>query len=308
MPSQNLHGARQLLLLAACASLAACAGPQKRPDVFWPPPPETARIQWVRSFSSEADIVNGTFSALGRAFLPGDSSLGIQQPTGLALSPDERTLYIASNSACKVLAVDLEKGRFRSAANADKNRPIAPFGVATDAEGNLYVTDHQAGLVFVYAPDGAFLRRIGEGKLERASGIAIDRRRQLLYVTAGSSSDSKNHRIEVFSLKGQPLRTIGTRGHEPGTFNFPANLAVSGSGELYVVDMLNFRIQIFGRAECSSTSSSTRPPRTATFLRRPHRRRRPALRQPPLRRPPLRQTLRRRRLRRRRVRRNSTAP
>lgn len=234
-------------LLLACAALAGCAGAQKPkgPDVVWPSPPETPRIRWVRSFATEEDLGGSGMRALGRAFLPLESGTTVAQPTGLALSPDDRTLYVASNAAGRVLAIDLEKAAMRRFAVSGDIVPANPFGVATDADGNVYMTDHTRGRVVVFGADGKFVRKFGDGKLERPTGIAIDRRRQVVYVTSGAGSESQHHRVEVFSLKGQHLRTIGTRGHGPGEFNFPANLAVSRSGELYVADMLNFRVQVF---------------------------------------------------------------
>jgi sugar lactone lactonase YvrE len=233
------------LLLAA---LAGCAGQQKpktTEDVVWPPPPETPRIRWVRDFQGEQDLGASALRSFGRAFMPLEAGTTVGQPTGLALSPDEKTLYISSNAMGRVLAVDLVKGGFRRFATEGETIPVNPFGVATDANGNVYMTDHVRGRVVVFGPDNKFLRQFGEAKVERATGIAIDRRRQLVYVTAGAGSVSQHHRVEVFSLKGEHLRTIGTRGHSAGEFNFPANLAMSKDGELYVADMLNFRIQVF---------------------------------------------------------------
>jgi DNA-binding beta-propeller fold protein YncE len=236
-----------LLALVASAALGGCATTQKTPpaDVVWPPPPEVPRIKFLRAFATDDDLGGGLMRSLGRAFLPSDSAIAIAQPTGLALSPDEQTLYVSCNAPQRVLAVDLANNSMRVFLSKGENSPKNPFGVATDAAGNVYVTDHSAGPVFVYAPDGKFLRKFGKDQLERPTGIAIDRRRQLVYVTAGAASTSKHHRVEVFSLKGDHLRTIGTRGHEAGQFNFPANLATAPDGQLFVVDMLNFRIQVF---------------------------------------------------------------
>jgi DNA-binding beta-propeller fold protein YncE len=242
----RLRTGRALLVAAACAALSACAGQQKpQADVVWPLPPDMPRVKHVRSFGSNDDLASGTFAALGRAFLPSASEAVVAQPTGLALSPDERTLYVASNSAGRVLTVDLEKWSMRLMSFPDENRPAGPFGVATDAEGRLYVTDHLANVVRVYSPEGKSLLKFGELQLQRPTGIAIDRRRGLVYVTAGAGSESKHHRVEVFTLQGKYVRTIGTRGNDPGQFNFPANLAVSKDGSLFVVDMLNFRVQVF---------------------------------------------------------------
>lgn len=246
VPSRSSVRARRVVLAALLLSAAAgCAGRQKTDALpEWPLPPDPPRVRFVRAFRSEDDLEAGKLQSLKRAFLPA-SDVAVAQPTGVALSPDERILYVSSNAAGKVLAVDLVSSRMRRFADEDGKAPATPFGVAVDGDGNVYVTDHAVGVVWTYGPDGKFLRRFGEGKLERPTGIAVDRRRKLVYVTAGAASASSHHRVEVFSTAGQHVRTIGTRGHDAGNFNFPANLAVSRDGSLYVVDMLNFRVQIF---------------------------------------------------------------
>src|SRR5205807_7758485 len=42
------------------------------------------------------------------------------------------------------------------------------------------------------------------------------------------------------------LARIGSRGTEPGQFNYPTNVALDSHGRIYVSDSLNFRIQQFG--------------------------------------------------------------
>lgn len=234
-----------LAAAALTAALAGCAAPQKIDKPEWPLPPDPPRVRFVREFRVEQELGGGAFGAVKRAFLPASSDLIIIQPTGLALSPDEKKLYVASNASGKTLVVDLERSTLRRFANVEGKSATAPFGVATDGAGNVYLSDHVQGVIWAYSPEGKFLLRFGEGHLDRVTGIAIDRQRQVLYATAGASSRTDHHRVEVFSLKGEHLRTIGTRGHDPGMFNVPANLAVARDGTLYVVDMLNFRVQIF---------------------------------------------------------------
>jgi sugar lactone lactonase YvrE len=238
---------RALASLALALAAAGCATtkPQKAEELVWPFPPEKPRIRYVRSFSSEDDLRTGAFHGIARALVPADPTLRIQQPTGLALSPDERWLYVACAPRGRVLAVDLRDGEFRFAADVEGQRPVHPFGIALDAAGSLYVSDSVAAVVWVYGPDGKFLRQVGKGVLERPTGIALDRTRQVLYVVEGGGQANRHHAIEVFSLGGEKLRTIGTRGSDPGQFNFPANAAVAPGGNLHVADMLNFRVQAF---------------------------------------------------------------
>lgn len=236
---------RGLILLAALAA-AGCASTSNRPaeEIRWPLPPDPARIKFVRAIRSEDDLRSTALRRAMRSLVEDRSAGVIDQPTGLALSVDEKTLYVTSPTATPILAVDLAGGRIRKFADSAEARPKSPYGVAVDADDDVYVTDSAGDAVRVYARDGRLVRKIGE-KLERPTGIALDRRRQVLYVVSGVSRESQHHRVEVFSLAGKHLRTIGTRGSNPGEFNFPTHLAVAKDGTLFVADMLNFRVQEF---------------------------------------------------------------
>ena len=232
-------------LLAALAVLgAACATAPKPVDVRWPLPPEEPRIRFVRAFRSDDDFKTSAFSRTLRALVAAPGSAQIDQPTGLALSPDERLLYVVSPTMTPIIAVDLVEGKVRAFGGTSDGRPASPYGVAVDREGNVYVSDSSANAVRVYSPEGRQLRRIEE-KLQRPTGVAIDCARDVLYVVSGAARESEHHRVEVYTLEGKHLKTIGTRGTGGGEFNFPTHLGVAADGTLYVVDMLNFRVQVF---------------------------------------------------------------
>jgi sugar lactone lactonase YvrE len=237
---------RALAVLGLALLAAGCAGAQrpKEEDLpRWPIPPEKPRVKFVRSLVSEDDLPKGFGRRLLGIFVPSDAEAVVAQPTGLALSPDERYLYVACASASKVVRFDLREGKADVFANGAVQKPASPFGLTTDADGNLYVSDLRSG-VFAFAPDGKLLRRFTEN-LIHPTGVAVDSRRKLLYAVSGTIREGGEHRIEVFSLDGKHLRTIGSRGPGGGQFNYPANLAVAKDGNLFVVDMLNFRVQIF---------------------------------------------------------------
>jgi gluconolactonase len=72
------------------------------------------------------------------------------KPNGLALSPDERTLYVGDSSDRReVIAIDLATGAKRTFA---AGIPGYPDGLKTDAEGRVYVSC--ADGVLVFHPDG----------------------------------------------------------------------------------------------------------------------------------------------------------
>jgi len=249
-----VRSARSYPALLALAGLTAalatgalgCATTPKQVarEYVWPLPPDPPRVRWVRSISREADFAGGAGRAFYRVLVPEATDDVIANPTGIALSPDEKKLFVACGPRGRVLELDLEKGRLRQVANVEGYRPGFPADVALDAEGRLYVADG-GGAVWSYEKDGAFRSVIGKGKLHRPVALALDRKRQLLYVAEGGEAKGQNHQVEVFSLAGQHLRTIGKRGGGPGEFNFLSRLALSPAGVLFVADTLNWRVQYF---------------------------------------------------------------
>lgn len=235
------------LFLAVVALATGCATAQPKTNYVWPVPPETPRIRYLRSFASTDDLKPSFGRKLLNAIFPHDARAKLISPLGLALSPDERTLYVTCGASGRLTAVDLDRRTIDLVGINQKPAPISLVGVAVDGDGNIYASDRLGGAVFVYSPKRIFLRKIGEGMLERPTALAIDRRAQLLYVISGATRQETEHRVEVFALSGKHLRTLGKRGDQPGEFNFPSAVAVAPDGSLYVADMLNFRVQKFDR-------------------------------------------------------------
>ena len=63
---------------------------------------------------------------------------------------------------------------------------------------------------------------------------------QLLYVC-----DSENHCIHILDQYLRLVKTIGSQGTTPGKFNWPDNIAFDSSGQFYVTECRNHRIQCF---------------------------------------------------------------
>jgi DNA-binding beta-propeller fold protein YncE len=140
--------------------------------------------------------------------------------------------------------LDFERREYAQISKAKRQRLLSPVGVAVDGDDNIYVTDSELAAVFVFSRKGEFLRALGtsskgrERLFQRPTGLALDPERRLLFVT-----DTWSHQVLVLDVEGNVLTTIGKRGAGPGEFNYPTSLALVG-GELYVVDAMNFRIQV----------------------------------------------------------------
>ena len=133
---------------------------------------------------------------------------------------------------------DFEKRKYQFLKGPKGRQLLSPIDVACDTNDDIYVSDSQRALVYVFDVRGKFLRTIGS-QMQRPTGMALDRAARRLYLT-----DTLRHQVLVFGLDGTLLRAIGRRGTGPGEFNFPTALTLS-AGKLYVVDAMNFRVQTF---------------------------------------------------------------
>jgi DNA-binding beta-propeller fold protein YncE len=207
--------------------------------LFWPLPPETPRIQYLRSIAAPQDLgIKKSFFRKVAEFFVGQTEERIQQPYGIAVDPEER-IYIADSALRVVHVFDLGKGRYRAIRGAGKDEFQFPLGVTLDSLGRLYVSDVERRAVFGLNRRGKGFLRISAG-LQRPTGLAYNPQNDLLYVV-----DTASHEIHVYDLAGKPRFAFGGRGDAEGQLNFPTNIAVDREGTLYVTDSMNFRVQLF---------------------------------------------------------------
>jgi len=181
---------------------------------------------------------------------------GIFDNTG-ALATASRNLWITSPDFYYMQEFD-SSGKFLGIvcmANLGlKNCPpatsfdVQPFGIALDAEGNIYVTNVyplQGGFnVVKFNSRGKYLATIGSagngnGQFNDPEGIAIDSAGNL-YV-----ADTGNNRVEKFNHDGVYQSQFGSSGSGNGQFSSPVGIAFGAGGEIYVTDAGNNRVQEF---------------------------------------------------------------
>jgi len=82
---------------------------------------------------------------------------------------------------------------------------------------------------------------LGLGECWNPRGCALSVDACYLYV-----ADTLNNRVCIFDASSCEYRhSFGSRGSEPGQFQFPTNVSVSNASQLYVCDCWNHRIQVF---------------------------------------------------------------
>jgi gluconolactonase len=150
-------------------------------------------------FASDPDWKGGTgqlwrIDAGGKAVLL-TSDMGTAN--GIALSPDDRTLYVNESVQRKIWAFDVdEKG------NISNKRLFAEFpdfgfdGMACDSKGNLYVTRYGKGAIAIVSPEGKVIREVPlKGK--RCSNLVFGGKKgKTVYVTLQDRKGMEKFQVE----------------------------------------------------------------------------------------------------------------
>jgi len=203
-------------------------------------------LSWERSFQSEAEVKpNRNFWNKIVDFVAGAPDYRyLVRPYSIVTDSHGRIL-ITDPGARGVHIFDFAQRKYKFLERSEKSvAMLSPQCIAVDAEDNIYVTDSDAGVIFVFAPSGKYLRAIGalkghEGYFKRPTGIAIDSATQRIFVT-----DTLRDKVYILNMQGAILGTIGKQGSGEGEFNLPTELRLYGQN-LLVVDAMNFRVQMF---------------------------------------------------------------
>jgi ABC-type Fe3+ transport system permease subunit/DNA-binding beta-propeller fold protein YncE len=123
---------------------------------------------------------------------------------------------------------------------------LFPRAVAVNSRGETYVSEYGVQeRIQQFAPFGKECLKTfgreggGAGEFSRPEGLGVDRLDRL-YV-----ADSCNHRIQVFSARGEFLRAYGHAGSGTGELSYPYDVRVDSQGRQYVCEFGNSRVQIF---------------------------------------------------------------
>jgi DNA-binding beta-propeller fold protein YncE len=134
--------------------------------------------------------------------------------------------------------------------------------IANDAKGNIYVADRSNRRIQVFDPEGTFLRQftidvpftrepnVMLGAMPSLGGnpLSVSGAPWAICINPGPtqflySADAVPGRIYKLTLDGKVVGVLGEAGKEPKQFGWIHEIACPSENELYVAELLNWRMQ-----------------------------------------------------------------
>ena len=122
-----------------------------------------------------------------------------------------------------------------------------PLGIGIDASDRIYVADSGNHRVQIFTPAGEYRSQFSTETTQQQikpsdpTDVVVDRTSSNCFVV-----DNDNHWIFKYDLSlRKPSGVYGTMGMEKAEFRFPFLLDLDQEGNLYVVDVINTRVQVF---------------------------------------------------------------
>lgn len=227
---------KKYCIIIILALITGCAANQRQDmvKIFYPEPPEPARLQFLTSLTGEKDIA-GKKSAF-ETFITGsgESKRRLDKPYGAAVRDGK--IYISDVNQ-GVMVFDLEKKTYGELQGAQgMGKLIQPVNIRIDADGSKYVSDPVRGQVVVFDKNDFYVAAFGSpADWKPVDAVPYE---DQLYV-----ADMKNARVVVLDKKqGVVLRQLGQEGGPSERLSRPTNLAFDSEGHLYVSDAGRFQI------------------------------------------------------------------
>lgn len=180
---------------------------------------------------------------LGRRDYPGRSWYDrgynvtlLKEPSDVGLDSEDN-IYVA------------DAGNFRIVKYSPFGEPLATWGgegarpgqfnfphsIAIDSKDRIHVTDRENGRIQVFTTDGRFLEQWDNVGYPYIVELAGDK---TIWMT-----DARSGKVLNLDLAGNVLGSFGQWGKEIGDFGFGHGITVDDAGDVYIGELLNWRIQ-----------------------------------------------------------------
>ncbi len=278
------------LILIFIVVLASCSKQMYRNSnamsVFYPLPPDTARIQFLTRYGNSADLTGG--QSKFKSFIVGqEKELPILKPYGMDIF--NGILFIADAGMSGLQMINFQEGTFDTFTPGGRGKLRVPINCFVDVDGNLYVTDVEREQVVIFDESLSFTGEIAGSENFKPTDVCVTgdtilvtdpnnnrinfyNRKSLkklasfpLDAEVGDDhwlynplnlcvsentiyvTDFGDSRIKLFTLKGEFIDAVGSYGNGLAHFVRPKGIAVDNDQNLYVVDAGFENVQVFDK-------------------------------------------------------------
>ena len=140
----------------------------------------------------------------------------LSSPTGMAIDPALRRIYVSDMDNERIQVICTETDRFLFSIGANCRRLDSPSGIVVDSDGNIWVADQYKHRVLAFNSNGEYITAIksdATGGLTYPYGMAIDRRDGRLFVV-----NSRSRCVNVYSRLIPVIWTRVNHARCPGAF------------------------------------------------------------------------------------------
>ncbi|HSO86724.1 MAG TPA: hypothetical protein VLQ91_09255 [Draconibacterium sp.] len=253
--------------------------------VIYPAPPDTARIQYLTSYSSSTDVTGGQNKVMKTIFGEEGPKI-ISKPMGIEINKNK--IYICDIDIGGLEIIDLEKNKFDFFVPEGKGALKLPLNCFVDEKGFLYIADGNRRQIVIFNEQGNYVNAFGqEGDYKPTDVFVYDNKIWVVNiknqvdvydVDQGNKflfsfpkkeddkignlyqptniyiqdnkiyvTDFGDFKIKIYTLDGEFLNSVGSYGKNVGQFVRPKGIAVDNESNLYVVDAGFENTQIFDK-------------------------------------------------------------
>ncbi len=212
--------------ITGCATRIA----QPKGPIFFPPPPDLPRVEYLTSFSGSEDLVEKKTSTL--LWLVGkeekEKNISIYKPYGVTVNKGK--IYVCDLSG-RIIVIEPDKKSFISLDGKKLKGMKKPINIVFDAADNMYIADAERKMVLVYDATGGLLREIGRDLKLKPGDVAVDE--EFVYILDMAAND-----IKLFDRRtGELSRTIGKNEENKVVLALPTAMTFDSHGAIYVTNI-----------------------------------------------------------------------
>ncbi|MEN8118800.1 MAG: 6-bladed beta-propeller [Bacteroidota bacterium] len=205
--------------------------------IFFPSPPDTARIQFLTSINSSLDI-EGDQSGINKLVFGEAKPNSIVKPYGVVMHNGK--IYVCDTGIKGIVIIDLALNTFEYFIPEGKGRLMLPLSCFVDNDGKLFVADGNRKQIVVFDKTGKYIHAFGEPENFKPTDVFVTKDK--IWV-----ANVKNHHINVYKNDStfQSLYYFPEIEHGSEAFlNQPTNIKVVND-KVYVTDFGSFKVKMY---------------------------------------------------------------